>query len=147
MIREAKHEDLNAILELYLFLHEDSIPEKDEHLRKTWMQIIQDKDYHLIVNEIDGKIISSCVCVIIPNLTRNVRPYAFVENVVTHADFRVNGYAGECLDYARKIAEKENCYKMMLLTGSKKPETLSFYEKAGFNSTDKTAFIQWLEMD
>ena len=147
MIREAKHEDLNAILELYLFLHEDSIPEKDGHLRKTWMQIIQDKDHHLIVNEIDGKIISSCVCVIIPNLTRNVRPYACVENVVTHADFRGNGYAGECLDYARKIAEKENCYKMMLLTGSKKPETLSFYEKAGFNSTDKTAFIQWLEMD
>ncbi len=147
MVREAKHEDLNAILELYLFLHEDSIPEKDEHLRKTWMQIIQDKDHHLIVNEMDGKIISSCVCVIIPNLTRNVRPYAFVENVVTHADFRGNGYAGECLDYARKLAEKENCYKMMLLTGSKKPETLSFYEKAGFNSTDKTAFIQWLEMD
>ena len=22
-----------------------------------------------------------------------------------------------------------------------------FYEKAGYNSTDKTAFIQWLEMD
>ena len=144
MVREAKHEDLNAILELYLFLHEDSIPEKDEHLRKTWMQIIQDKDHHLIVNEMDGKIISSCVCVIIPNLTRNVRPYAFVENVVTHADFRGNGYAGECLDYARKIAEKENCYKMMLLTGSKKSETLHFYEKAGYNSTDKTAFIQWL---
>ena len=147
MVREAKHEDLNAILELYLFLHEDSIPEKDEHLRKTWMQIIQDKDHHLIVNEMDGKIISSCVCVIIPNLTRNVRPYAFVENVVTHADFRGNGYAGECLDYARKIAEKENCYKMMLLTGSKKSETLHFYEKAGYNSTDKTAFIQWLGMD
>ena len=147
MVREAKHEDLNAILELYLFLHEDSIPEKDEHLRKTWMQIIQDKDHHLIVNEMDGKIISSCVCVIIPNLTRNVRPYAFVENVVTHADFRGNGYAGECLDYARKIAEKENCYKMMLLTGSKKSETLHFYEKAGYSSTDKTAFIQWLGMD
>ena len=147
MLREAKIDDLNAILELYLYLHEDSIPEKDEHLRKTWMQIIQDKDHHLIVNEMDGKIISSCVCVIIPNLTRNVRPYAFVENVVTHADYRGNGYAGECLDYARKIAEKENCYKMMLLTGSKKPETLHFYEKAGYNSSDKTAFIQWIGMD
>ena len=22
-----------------------------------------------------------------------------------------------------------------------------FYEKAGYNSTDKTSFIQWLEMD
>ena len=54
------------------------------------------------------------------------------------------GYAGECLEYARQIAEKENCYKMMLLTGSKKSETLRFYENSGYNSSDKTAFIQWL---
>jgi GNAT superfamily N-acetyltransferase len=127
-----------------LYLHEDSIPNQDEHLENTWKQIMEDKNHHLIVNEIDGKIVSSCVCVIIPNLTRNVRPYAFVENVVTHADYRKKGYASECLDYARTIAKKENCYKMMLLTGSKREETLRFYEKAGYNSKDKTAFVQWL---
>ena len=147
MIRETRKEDLSQLLELYLYLHEDRIPEQSEHLDAIWNRIIEDPNHHLIVNEIDGKIISSCVCVIIPNLTRNVRPYAFVENVVTHADYRGNGYAGECLNYAREIAEQENCYKMMLLTGSKKPETLHFYEKAGYNSSDKTAFIQWLEMD
>ena len=144
MVREARKEDLPALLELYLNLHEDSIPETSAHLTKTWDQIIGDPNHHLIVKEIDGKLISSCVCVIIPNLTRNVRPYAFVENVVTHADYRGHGYAGECLAYAKSIAEKENCYKMMLLTGSRKPETLRFYEKAGYNSSDKTAFIQWL---
>lgn len=147
MVREAEQSDLDAILQLYLFLHEDSIPEKDEHLRDTWLQIIQDPNHHLIVNEVDGKIVSSCVCVIIPNLTRNIRPYAFVENVVTREDYRGKGFASGCLKYAREIAEKENCYKMMLLTGSKKPETLRFYEKAGYNSSDKTAFIQWLGMD
>ena len=144
MIREANKNDLNALLELYLYLHENSIPNQDEHLENTWKQIMEDKNHHLIVNEVDGKIVSSCVCVIIPNLTRNVRPYAFVENVVTHADYRKKGYASECLDYARTIAKNENCYKMMLLTGSKKAETLRFYEKAGYNSSDKTAFIQWL---
>ena len=147
MIREAVQSDLDAILELYLFLHEDRVPEKDEHLRETWMQIIQDPNHHLIVNVVDDKIVSSCVCVIIPNLTRNVRPYVFIENVVTHEDYRGKGYAGECMEYARQIAEKENCYKMMLLTGSKKQETLRFYEKNGYNSRDKTAFIQWLGMD
>ena len=147
MIREARQSDLDAILVLYLYLHEDTIPEKDEHLKETWMQIIEDPNHHMIVKEVDGKIVSSCVCVIIPNLTRNIRPYAFVENVVTHEDYRGRGIAGECLDYAREIALKENCYKMMLLTGSKKPETLHFYEKAGYNSSDKTAFIQWLGMD
>ena len=147
MIREAKREDLDALLELYMFLHEDSIPEKNSHLEETWEQIIGDLNHHLIICEVEGKIISSCVCVIIPNLTRNVRPYAFVENVVTHADYRGKGYATECLDFAKKIAEQENCYKMMLLTGSKRPETLRFYEKAGYNSSDKTAFIQWLGLD
>ena len=144
MVREANENDLNELLELYLFLHEESIPENNEHLKDTWNQIMQDKNHHLIVKEIDGKIVSSCVCVIIPNLTRNVRPYAFVENVVTHGDYRGKGYAGECLSYAKSIAQKENCYKMMLLTGSKKPETFHFYEKAGYNCSDKTAFIQWL---
>ena len=147
MIREAKREDLDALLELYLFLHEDSIPEKNNHLEETWEQIIGDPNHHLIVCEEEGKIISSCVCVIIPNLTRNIRPYAFVENVVTHADYRGKGYATECLGFAKKIAEQENCYKMMLLTGSKSPETLNFYEKAGYNSSDKTDFIQWIGMD
>ena len=70
---------------------------------------------------------------------------AFVENVVTHKDYRGKGYATQCLDYAKKIAEKENCYKMMLLTGSKEKSTLEFYKRAGYNSSDKTAFIRWLE--
>ena len=146
MVREARQNDLREILELYLCLHEESVPESSEHLEATWAQIIQDENHHLIVNEINGKIISSCVCVIIPNLTRSVRPYAFIENVVTHSEHRGNGYATECLRFAKTVAEKQNCYKMMLLTGSKEPKTLRFYENAGYNSTDKTAFIQWIDM-
>lgn len=144
MIREAGREDLQQILELYLCLHEDSVPEESEHLAETWEQILRDENHHLIVYEDEGKIVSSCVCVIIPNLTRNVRPYAFVENVVTHEKYRKRGFATACLEYARRIAQESNCYKMMLLTGSKKPGTLAFYRRAGYNSTDKTAFIQWI---
>ena len=119
--------------------------EMTEHLKMTWRAIMQDKNHHIIVKKLDGKIVSSCVCVIIPNLTRNIRPYAFIENVVTHSDSRGKGYATECLNYAKQIAENTNCYKMMLLTGSKKKEILNFYGNARYNSTDKTAFIQWLE--
>ncbi|MDE6950351.1 MAG: GNAT family N-acetyltransferase [Lachnospiraceae bacterium] len=144
MVREIKFDELNSLLELYLYLHESSIPKETEHLKKTWNGIMNDSNHHIIVNEIDGKVVSSCVCVIIPNLTRGVRPYAFVENVVTHLDYRGKGYAADCLQYAKDIAEKNNCYKMMLLTGSKKESTLKFYENAGYNCSDKTAFIQWL---
>lgn len=146
MVREAMKKDLDEVLKLYLFLHEKSIPEQSEHLISTWNQIVDDENHHLIVNIIDNKIVSSCACVIIPNLTRGVRPYAFVENVVTHKDYRGKGYATECLRYARDIAVKQNCYKMMLLTGSKEPKTLRFYQNAGYNSTDKTAFVQWIDI-
>ena len=81
---------------------------------------------------------------IIPNLTRNVRPYAIIENVVTRADQRGRGYATACLSFAKKLAQEANCYKMMLLTSAKNDSTLDFYRRAGYNSTDKTAFIQWL---
>lgn len=145
-VREAGKQDLDEILRLYLYLHETTIPEKSEQLRKTWESIIKDQNHHLIICESDNKIVASCVCVVIPNLTRNVRPYAFVENVVTHADYRKKGYATACLNYAKDIAEKNNCYKMMLLTGSKEESILNFYRNAGYNSSDKTAFIQWLNM-
>ena len=58
--------------------------------------------------------------------------------------FRSKGYAAACLDYAKQIAERNNCYKIMLLTGAKEAGTLDFYQKAGYNSSDKTAFIQWI---
>ena len=83
MIREAEKQDLDELLKLYLFLHEDNIPENNEHLRNTWTRILQDPNHHLIVNEIDGKIVSSCVCVIIPNLTRNIRPYEKYQDTET----------------------------------------------------------------
>ncbi len=145
MVREAYEKELNDLLELYLHLHEEAMPEVTEHLLETWDKIIQDENYHIIVNEVNGKIVLSCVCVIILNLTRNIRPYAFIENVVMHTDYRGNGYATECLNYAKGIAEKMGCYKMMLLTGSKKDTTLKFYGNAGYNNTDKIAFIQWLK--
>ncbi len=146
MIREANKNDLEEILQLYLYLHETGIPDDSDQLRSTWEQIINDTNHHMIVCEVDGKIAASCVCVIIPNLTRNVRPYAFVENVVTHEDYRKKGYATACLNYAKQIAIETNCYKMMLLTGSKEESTLNFYRNAGYNNSDKTAFIQWINM-
>ena len=143
-IREINVNELNELLELYTHLHEQGMPENSDHLQKTWNRICNDENHHIIVCEINNQIVSSCVCVIIPNLTRNIRPYALIENVVTHTDYRNNGYATACLNYARELAIRSNCYKIMLLTGSKNDGILNFYKKAGYNCTDKTAFIQWL---
>lgn len=144
MIREVNEKDLQGLLQLYMQLHNNPMPEFTQELSELWQSILVDKNHHIIVAEEDGRIVASCVCVIIPNLTRSQRPYAFVENVITDEAYRKKGLATACLDYAKELAEKENCYKMMLLTGSKEESTLRFYEQAGYNRNDKTAFIQWI---
>lgn len=144
MIREIVEGDYVGLMKLYTQLHNNPFPEKGNSMAELWNRILKDKDHHIIVAQEDGEIVSSCVCVIIPNLTHDQRPYALIENVITHEAYRKKGLATACLNYAREIAEKENCYKMMLLTGSKEESTLKFYEKAGYNRNDKTGYIQWI---
>lgn len=144
MIREISDKDYEGLMRLYMQLHNNPFPEKDDAMTKLWNTILGDENHHIIVAEEDGKIVASCVCVIIPNLTHNQQPYAFIENVITDSEYRKRGLATACLDYAKEIAIKENCYKLMLLTGSKEESTLHFYEQAGYNRKDKTAFIQWI---
>ena len=144
MIREIIENDYEGLMKLYMQLHDNPYPEKDSEMTELWNRLLEDKDHHIIVAEEDGRIVSSCVCVIVPNLTHGQQPYALIENVITDAGYRKKGLATACLDYAKELAQQENCYKMMLLTGSKEESTLQFYEKAGYNRKDKTAFIQWL---
>lgn len=126
-------------------MHNNRLPEKSDRLLELFDKILKDENHHIIVAEEDGKLVSSCVCVIVPNLTHNLRPYALIENVVTDEAYRKRGLATACLSYAKELAIRENCYKLMLMTGSKLESTLKFYENAGYNRHDKTAFIQWLD--
>ena len=89
----------------------------------------------IFLGEADGHLVSSCALVVVPNLTRGARPYGLVENVVTHTDFRQRGFGSQLLDAASEAAWAANCYKVMLMTGSKKPETLTFYLRAGFEQS------------
>lgn len=143
-IREIDKNDFDGLSELYTHLHNNKPIDCNADNISLFDQIISDGNHHIIVAEYNKKIVSSCVCVIIPNLTHNQQPYAIIENVVTHKDYRNRGLASQCLDYAREIALNNNCYKMMLLTGSKKCSTHKFYRKNGYNRFEKTGYIQRL---
>ena len=142
MIRCAAPQDLTQILELYTHLHNNPVP--NELPVALWQEIMADPNHYVVIAEQTGRLVSSCVLLVVPNLTRGQRPYALVENVVTHADYRKQDLASAVLNFAKEIATQRNCYKIMLMTGTKEAATLRFYERAGYNSTDKTGFIQWL---
>lgn len=145
IIREIEREDFSELFELYTHLHEKTIPQNTDDLEKLIDDIMSDENYHIILCEVDGKIVSSVSCIVIKNLTRGLRPYALVENVVTDEKYRGRGYASACLEYAYNISKNAGCYKIFLMTGSKNESTLNFYKRAGYNDTDKTAFIRWIE--
>ena len=146
-IREAAPADAEALHELY-FGHLTAYPPQEPQDMAVWREKLarfgDDLLYHLLVGEADGRVVSSVTLVVIENLTHNLRPYAVIENVVTHADYRGRQYATQLMERASGIAAAHGCYKIMLLTGSKEDSTLRFYERCGFNRRDKTAFIQWL---
>lgn len=144
MVREILTNELEGLLALYTHLHDNPFPQDTAQLRALWQRIAEDADHHIIVAVEDETIVSSCVCVIIPNLTHGQRPYALVENVVTLPGYRGRGLAHACLAHAGEIARAAGCYKIMLMTGSKEESTHRFYRRAGYNANDKTAYIQWL---
>ena len=143
-IREIRREELPQLLGLYRQLHPDGWVEDGPFAQGIWEQMQKVPGMHVIVAQEDGVLLSTCTLVLVPNLTHEGRPYGLIESVVTDKENRGRGLAGACLLFAKTLAVQENAYKLMLLTGSKKPSTLAFYEKAGYRSDQKTAFVQWL---
>lgn len=141
-IRELEFSELDALIDLYKFLHEsdDPMPSR-ETIEEVWAEMLA-SSYHYCFGVFENhQLVSSCTMTLTPNLTRACRPYGVIENVVTHGSHRNKGLGKAILKYALDLAWSKGCYKVMLLTGSKKESTLQFYEKAGFDRHVKQGFI------
>lgn len=139
MVRLAVAEDLPSILALYRQLSIGDVIPDTEVAAETWRQIIASDFMTVHVAELGGKVVATCVLVIAPNLTRNMRPFALIENVVTEVGLRGQGVGKRVVKAAITQAWDAGCYKVMLLTGRKDPAVLGFYEACGL-SRGKTAF-------
>jgi hypothetical protein len=106
--------ELSELIKLYKHMHEhDPDLIYDNKLEELWNEIMNDKYMKIIVVEIKGMIVSTCVLTIIKNLTRNARPYGLIENVVTHKEYRKNGYARMVLTKASDIATEHEMIRKM----------------------------------
>lgn len=140
IVRAATVADLPAMLALYRHLNPaDPDPDPDEAAR-AWAALIGSALATVFVAEANGALLASCTLAVVPNITRDARPYALIENVVTHAGHRRRGLGQLVLRAALDAAWAGGCYKVMLASGSREEATLRFYENAGFERGTKTFF-------
>jgi GNAT superfamily N-acetyltransferase len=141
IVRKAGGADFDRILELYRQLQPSDPMLTDGRDRAVFDEILRSPWLGLFVLEDEGRVQSTCYLNVIPNITRAARPYAVIENVVTDAAARRKGYGKRVIAHALEQAWAAGCYKVMLLTGSKREATHAFYTACGFVGDAKQAFI------
>ena len=142
MVREATTNDFERIMELYQQLHPSDPVIEDGSDRRIYDEILANPNLYLFVLESEnGTINATCYLNLIPNLTRGAAPYGVIENVVTNATQRNQGLGKKLLKSVLEFAWSKGCYKVMLMTGSRREATHNFYKSCGFKADEKFAFI------
>ena len=140
LVRAATRDDHDAVLDLMHYLNPDDPPIPDSASPTVFAEILESHSFSIIVVEKYNTIVGTCYLNRIPNLTRCASPYAIIENVVVHPDYRRQGIGNAVMSYALDLAKNAGCYKAMLLTG-RNPNVHEFYTACGLQSGAKTAFV------
>lgn len=144
-VRFAKYNDFEGIMNLYDFLHPGDTPASLDHLKNIWDEVMNDTHkYRYAVAEENGKILATSCITIVPNLTRAARPYAVIENVITHPNVRRRGLGRAAILLLLEYAKKNNCYKVMLLSSNKRNAAHYFYQNMGFDGDIKRGFTYYM---
>jgi GNAT superfamily N-acetyltransferase len=138
-IREAASEDVETMLGLYEYLSPGDERCPLDLARRNLDRLSLFEGSAVLLGAIDGEVLTTCTLIVAPNFTRGGRPYAIIENVVTHPEHRGRGLGTTVLDAACDRAWNYGCYKVMLSTGSSLASTIAFYESAGFEKS-RTGF-------
>jgi ribosomal protein S18 acetylase RimI-like enzyme len=136
-IRPVMISDLADLRVLLGYLH-DLEPwgdDQDIAAEVTLLRISQDGGRHLLVSEKDGLLVGTADLTLITNLTRGLKSFGIIENLVVAPNYRRQGIGEALLKEAILIAQQENCYKVELVSSSQREGAGSLYKKLGFNAS------------
>jgi len=139
--RAARASDLPALLALYRQLNTDDPILDADRAAAVYEEIASHPGVTLFVLERHGKLVASTYLNVMPNLSRAARPYAVIENVVVEDGLRGIGLGKRIMADTLQAAWDAGCYKVMLLTSSRRPSTHAFYRACGFDPDAKTAYL------
>ncbi|MBN2099632.1 MAG: GNAT family N-acetyltransferase [Dehalococcoidia bacterium] len=139
-IRLAEERDVPRIVELYreLTISDSAV----EHTRNpssadyqlVFAEIRSDPRQKLFVAEVQGEVAGTIVLVVVPNLSHNGTPWAFLENLVVTEKYRGKGLGRMLLEHAVGLARKSGCHMVELCSDLRRKEAHRLYKSMGFEA-------------
>jgi GNAT superfamily N-acetyltransferase len=139
--RRAQAGDLVGLLALFRASEVSAAAEPIERAQSIWDQMLSREGLTLFVAESEANIVATCMLITAPNLLRSGRQHAFLENVVTHPNFRGSGYGRAVVLAALASAWEQDCHHVFLQSGRADPRVHRFYEGCGFEPGLRTAYV------
>lgn len=136
IVRDAVAADLHELVPLLGQLNEATGAPAAQHTR-AFEEIATDPRHHLLVAEDFGTIVGTAALAIIPNLGRDARPFALIENVVVGEPWRGRGIGGLLMREAIKRARTAGCYRVVLMSRKQRADAHRFYERLGFERSSE----------
>lgn len=133
--------DLEPLLDLFRVSEVSSAVEPLKRAHEVWRETINHNGVTVFLSESEGKIVATCMLITAPNLLRSGRGHAFIENVVTHPQFRGRGHGRAVVEAALSEAWARGCYHVLLQSGRKNPQVHRFYEHRGFAPGLRIAYV------
>jgi GNAT superfamily N-acetyltransferase len=118
-----------------------SVVQPSSRAEDIWRELISRKGMSVFVSDVEGSIAATCMLIVVPNLLRSGRQHGFLENVVTHPEFRGEGHGTCVLAAALEQAWLEDCHHVLLQSGRADPRVHRFYESAGFIPGLRTSYV------
>jgi GNAT superfamily N-acetyltransferase len=130
--RPAIASDLTSLLALFRASEVSAAAEPHEHLARIWADMLAHPGVDVFVVDREAQIVATCMLITAPNLLRGGRGHGFLENVVTHPDFRGQGHGRAVVAAALQAAWAKDCHHVLLQSGRKDARVHHFYARCGF---------------
>jgi len=138
--RIAGERDLGPMLDLFRHASVSRHVEPLSKAEQIWRQTVAREGLYVFVSEAEARIVSTCMLITVPNLLRDGRQHAFIENVATLPDFQGRGHGRAVIAAALQQAWLLDCHHVLLQSGRADPRVHRFYEGCGFKPGLRAAY-------
>ncbi len=139
--RPALLSDLPSLLALFAASEVSAVAAPPARAERLWQETLAHPGIAVFVADDGGCIAATGMLVTAPNLLRGGRSHGFLENVVTHPEYRGRGHGRAVVGAALARAWASGCHHVLMQSGRADPRVHAFYESLGFVPGRRTAYV------